>query len=868
MDNPRIAGGLLQLGICVAVVLLAAGAKAGERLDRLRVLGPEVPRAYFFRASEGFAARKNLPYARWEETFERLMGIEGKVLEEEVPGRSVRNIDFFTRFKRQHPNQLVLLHYNGNARDPRDNRGRFFAGHWVYYNGCTITADLPAEAGETDIRVEDPRLFRIGIGRYRESNEDVGLCLLDAQGRPDWSASEQVQLVSVDAKRKILRIRRGCYGTKPRAFRAGKSYAAAHMSEGPWGRRSHLLWYYNYAPCCPKDAEGRTCADVLVADLAQRFSAEGELAAFDGVEFDVLHHEHFGGRPYRGGRGGDFNADGKGDNAILNGVNVYGVGVIEFCRQLRERLGEDRLMLADGGTHRAQRAFGILNGIESEGWPWLGDWEMRDWSGGLNRHLYWRDHGRRPVFNYINHKFTTAGPTPGSRRRPDIPFRVHRLVLAVAQCVDAAVCYSTPPKVEPGERFGIWDELRMGTEHTLGWLGKPLGPNVRLATRTPDTLGGSGRRMTPEFLGRFHGKDVRFERSNSGIQVRATDPNAPQLRFVVRDVPCNGPDLAVFVTTRGAPMKAYPREAARLTWVGVAPPECMFVRPDLPEAGLAIRGKKERPMDRSTGAGLRYFPHRTLGEETYAAYLAHPPYRGGVGYTFWHRDVEVPQHARLQFRTGMGEKAPERSDGVVFRVLIARLDGENAGEFTEIFRTSQVASRWVSHEVSLERWAGKRVRLKFITDCGPKDNSTTDHAHWADVWVLGPEGPNAHTQPVRHMTWTGEEAFTSGFYFPRIKSPRVTLEFRVEGSEPVEIARITAHAHPDAIVRGFEHGAVLANPAEHPYTFDLAKLWPGRRFRRLKGSSRQDPKANDGSPVAGTLTLQAKEGLFLARRED
>ena len=102
----------------------------------------------------------------------------------------------FTRFKQQHPDQLVLLHYNGTARDPRDHIARLHAGHWLYYNGATIRGDIPAESGELEIKVDRPELFRTGIGRFRNTNEDIGLCELDSANRPDWSRSEQVQLGS------------------------------------------------------------------------------------------------------------------------------------------------------------------------------------------------------------------------------------------------------------------------------------------------------------------------------------------------------------------------------------------------------------------------------------------------------------------------------------------------------------------------------------------------------------------------------------------------------------------------------------------------------------------------------------------------
>ena len=58
---------------------------------------------------------------------------------------------------------------------------------------------------------------------------------------------------------------------------------------------------------------------------------------------------------------------------------------------------------------RADDLHGVLNGIESEGFPNLSDWEMHDWSGGLNRHAFWDANARAPALNYINHKFNFQG---------------------------------------------------------------------------------------------------------------------------------------------------------------------------------------------------------------------------------------------------------------------------------------------------------------------------------------------------------------------------------------------------------------------------------------------------------------------------
>lgn len=117
------------------------------------------------------------------------------------------------------------------------------------------------------------------------------------------------------------------------------------------------------------------------------------------------------------------------------------------------------------------------------------------------------------------------------------------------------------------------------------------------------------------------------------------------------------------------------------------------------------------------------------------------------------------------------------------------------------------------------------------------------------------------------MTWVNDREFDSTFYFSNVESDSVDLDFAIEGDEPLWIGRVAAYAHPDAMYRQFEHGLVLANPSPRPYVFDLGKLFPGRGFRRLRGSLTQDPIANNGSAVGDKLELGPKEGLFLVTVE-
>lgn len=858
--------------------------RAGRDPRSLTVLGQNYPRVFFFRASEGGPSRPGAEYERWEAEFNRLMGIMGKCLDEEVLGREARNPEFFSRFKQRQPLQAVLLHFNGNSRDPRYHTERYFPGHWIYRRATRIAADVPAQAGETEIRVEDVTDFKVNTGRYRTSTDDIALLGITPEGRHDWSHCEQVQLVSVDEQAKTMRVKRGCYGTQPLAFRAGQARAAAHAAEGPWGQNNNLLWFYNHAAHCPRDAQGRTCDDLLVDDLAAWFGPGGKLAACDGLEFDVLFNETHG----------DTDGDGELDNGTVKEINGYGIGVVEFVRKLRARMGDDFLIQADGalgpGGVRSQRAWSLLNGIESEGWPNLNEWEMDDWCGGLNRHGFWRDNARPPVFNYINHKWTQAVPDqPGAVQTPDVPLARHRLVFAAAQFTDAMLCYSLPPQPETKtetqtqaqpqtktrtkaktrtrteNQIGIWDEFRCGTAGTLGWLGRPQGEAVHLAAAASDLLAGIGSPPGAQLAQRIRG-EVTAEPTAAGLRVVAQNPESSDLTLALPDVPTGGSDLCVFATIRAQPRQDYPREMARLVQCEVSGGEIRLLERKPSATGMVLRGQQESPLDRSFGARVDYRPHETIGDQSWEAYAIHPPFLGGRGAVFWTRDVDVPPDAELRFQLGMAAKSPARSDGVWFQVWIAPQNAGQTDAFRKVFERSTKAHQWQPQSVPLAAWAGRRVRLKFVADCGPQDNTTTDQGFWGDVKIVRAGVAEADITPAKaYMSWANARSFTSVFYFRDIRSPIIDLRLTVEGSEPITIERLSVHSHPDAMFRRFEHGIVLANPSRQPYTFDLGQLSPGVPYRRIQGTPNQDPETNSGQPVGQQVTVGERDALFLVR---
>jgi hypothetical protein len=319
---------------------------------------------------------------------------------------------------------------------------------------------------------------------------------------------------------------------------------------------------------------------------------------------------------------------------------------------------------------------------------------------------------------------------------------------------------------------------------------------------------------------------------------------------------------------QGERRSGYPPEMARFAELGVCGGMLDLMSSPPIEIGMKLRGAEgEVPLDPSRGASFQNRP-REISGKTLPTFFVHPPYRQTKGYTFWAQDVTVPEQAELRFSIGMGKLSPERSDGVRFEVHVAKVEDGVPGDYEKIFEQTTNQHRWLPQVVSLADWAGEHVRLKFVADCGPEDNATTDHAHWGDVKIVGAGTTEEEiTRSVERMTWVNEDWFRSGFFYRHVRSRQVDLTFAIEGNQPVTLRSVTVHAHADAIYRVFEQGIVLANPSLKPYTFDLSRLSPGRSYRRIQATANQDTETNNGQPVGSSVTLGEREGLFLLRTD-
>ncbi|SED49874.1 hypothetical protein [Ruania alba] len=547
------------------------------------ILTAGFPRSFHFRQSELLV--HSMAYEEWAQQFSTLNGIVGKVVQEEKPTTTGEaNVEYVTRFKREHPDQLVLLHFNGRLRRPDfDPYGVFtFGGHWTYRAGTTLTAATQPDATRTVLHVADTSIFRLDVGREGTVHDDIGIAATGADGLPDWHVSEQVTLVDIDDEAGTITVDRGRYGTEPLAFPAG-AYVAPHIVTGPWGSEdAGLVWWINFDPDGPRDARGRNGIDAFVEDMALRLGPGGELEIIDGVQFDIF---TFTIGTFR--RFADLDGDGIADEGVIDGINRYGVGQIEAIRRLRERL-PDKLILTDGARLTGRRDdvgqrpdLTMINGIEKEAFPGVEVSDYRWWSSVLGSLDYVQTHSREPAFSYINHR----------RPRHDGPvdYSDMRLVFAAAQLAGIAVTFFDEPDKPDDAAVGVLDEVWAGAEHQLNWLGRPLRPAQHLAERSPDLLRGAGVGWPKHFVDRFAGPGVSFERvTDGGSALRISfDSNSddsefparltrfftflPGASFTLANVDVPDGDLVVALTVSGEELDEYSSGIGRLLKVAVTP---------------------------------------------------------------------------------------------------------------------------------------------------------------------------------------------------------------------------------------------------------------------------------------------------------
>jgi hypothetical protein len=499
------------------------------------------PHVFHFRKSEADAL--TMPYTTWTGRYSNLMGVIGKMYNEDEIHLSGTNGDFpqreiFRQYKDENPSQLALLHFDAKYRNIATERATSYYApqHFLYFVRQPGYSDLDSVSTQSVIQTTGPvfRYFRLAYGDYR--NEDVVLVGKAADGSLDWSRYEYTRITGYTGGNPYtnkLDVARGCYGSSRLSWTAGGYYLLVPVSGPPWDIETNNHWMYNFTAWCPTNAAGKTCADVFCNEIAGILieTNDWSVPQFDGVEFDIIPYD-IQDSGYVRLRGIDSNLDGVPDYGYSSETNMYGSGLYEMAKQLRQRLGNGKLILADGGEAWNQRCFGLFNGIEKEGLPVGNDgMNLNEWTEALNRLRFWNLNAYGPAFSYVNWKLFDDGVWHSPSQN------VARLNLATFTAYDIATAFysykgmSVPTNVN--------DEAVCGTNQITGWLGAPSGPAVCLAPWGTDLLGGGGVSVSADFTNRIQllTGDLQLQKQGSNpYNLKISSSKDGRIAFRIRDV--------------------------------------------------------------------------------------------------------------------------------------------------------------------------------------------------------------------------------------------------------------------------------------------------------------------------------------------
>lgn len=179
------------------------------------------------------------------------------------------------------------------------------------------------------------------------------------------------------------------------------------------------------------------------------------------------------------------------------------------------------------------------------------------------------------------------------------------------------------------------------------------------------------------------------------------------------------PTVADFVSRSRAPAGTY---------VSAAPAVEQPTLPSLFCVAMQRRGRSVEAVDRTAGAfagkgGL------ASGGVWKNGLTMHPPYREGAGRVFAQYRLTLPKRP-VAFRAVVGKgDGSDLGDGIFYSVVVEDADGTSK----DVASVHVAKHAWLPIEADLSPWAGRRIKLSLVADCGPSDNTAGDWAAWADL---------------------------------------------------------------------------------------------------------------------------------------
>lgn len=319
------------------------------------------PKGIFFRVGglEGIPLKEHRESdpARWEADLTSLDGAFAHVPDDsQVPFDPQAISDGLNQLGTK-SGQLVLAQFSAVGMLPTTVISKIIKPQdWLYFAGC----DSLGPIGETDTTVLLPEecfsRFRkcvvgpnTGLPRAPECNpENLVAVSRNADNSLDWSKSEylivdDLELIQFNPseKRTKLIVRRGQFDRQANQYPI-RAYLAAVSHNGPWSLTSpQTLWDFNF--------HSSSARENVTKMILSYFEPDGLLHKIDGVTLDVswwyrkgrLDADSINQIP---GRQIDIDNNGVPDGGYSGSVNLYGKGVSQFHRQLREALGQKKLL--------------------------------------------------------------------------------------------------------------------------------------------------------------------------------------------------------------------------------------------------------------------------------------------------------------------------------------------------------------------------------------------------------------------------------------------------------------------------------------------------------------------------------------------
>ncbi|MEX0320529.1 MAG: DNRLRE domain-containing protein [Puniceicoccaceae bacterium] len=835
------------------------GPGSQQKLSELRIFDPDLnPKSLDFRGAEK-RALEGMAFDSWEDMIEGVQGVIGKAMNENERGRDFmpNGQAYYQEYKKRNPEKLAMMHISSHARfrKPGDimriplYTDDFFPGHWLYQQGQVTTKDLVA--AETRLFVEDAMYFR--------KNDVVGIFVL-TDGQIDWLEHEYALVKKVDEKTNSLIVTRGQYGSIARSFKAQQTYVAAIATS-----MSSDTWTYNLALSCPKDPEGKRCIDRVMEIYRDWLMPGSYLDGLNGIALDAdVFYVEKKNHP-QGWRHVDVNGDRVPDAGIINGINDYGLGKLEFHQRLREMLGPDMLISGDISASGQQRSVTTHNGGESESFPHGGDAEeLRMWSNGVNKFRFWLSNAAEPSYCF--------SPIKEERYKKHDVMQNLRLQNAGIQLLGAISA------VRPFKRDNaLPDEIVKGVEQQPNWLGARIGEVIRPGLEGRDLLNGEGVAMNSSFLNAWSSDDATISRTDREMKIAGTTSGDISMVATYGDVKLSEGSIIVAFDLRAEPRPDYPEHLPRLVWVSVDHESHLVTLPMESAAfSYSLHGQADKPLevlslaldgpeivDSSWETNCEVFFKRIKDEdEAHWGYVMTLPSFNAAELpkVSWQKTVTLPKGGcKLGFYYCVGENRWRTGLGTVrYDVFV---------DDQKVHSSDHDSPEWKQNAVDLSEWSGRTVTLRFEASAGKGYNGA--NAIWGPTWIVS-NGQQPYSRPdnvAAHqlLTHANSKVFPASFWFRDMGKGTFNITLNIEGSEPVYISNFRVYNADDVMAGEYANGAIFANPSTRAYTFDLDSLFPGSRFRRLQGTANQDTAVNDGSAVGSRVTIPAQDGLFLTK---